>query len=163
MGCSCSLQEYGTGRYNKKHSTFFAKMMQELGLNQENEFYFDLVPWQSLASMNHNFLLTERRRHYLRYAGGLTFFEVCPLQLFCIECYPCYACWACTYLIRLGLYKFGIAYLRYAGSLTVRPPALLLYTPSLAGGEQQELCTPLSSTRLCCYTSRRSGHSKALL
>ena len=34
------------------------------------------VPCQSLASMNHNFLLTERRRHYLRYNGGLTFFEV---------------------------------------------------------------------------------------
>lgn len=72
------MQEYGTGRYNKKHSTFFATMMRELGLNEENEFYFDLVPWQSLASMNHNFLLTERRRHYLRYAGGLTFFEVPP-------------------------------------------------------------------------------------
>lgn len=70
------MEEYGTGRYNKKHSTFFATMMRELGLNEENEFYFDLVPWQSLASMNHNFLLTERRRHYLRYAGGLTFFEV---------------------------------------------------------------------------------------
>lgn len=39
--------------------------------------YFDLVPWQSLASMNQNFLLTERRRHYLRYAGGLCYFEVC--------------------------------------------------------------------------------------
>lgn len=71
-----SIQEYGTGRFNKKHSTFFATMMRELGLNEEPEFYFDLVPWQSLASINHNFLLTERRRHYLRYAGGLTFFEV---------------------------------------------------------------------------------------
>lgn len=70
------MEEYGTGRYNKKHSTFFATMMRELELNEEPEFYFDLVPWQSLASMNHNFLLTERRRHYLRYAGGLTFFEV---------------------------------------------------------------------------------------
>lgn len=38
--------------------------------------YFDLVPWESLASMNHNFLLTERRRHYLKYCGGLTYFEV---------------------------------------------------------------------------------------
>ena len=71
------MQEYGTGRFNKKHSTFFATMMRELELNEEPEFYFDLVPWQSLASINHNFLLTERRRHYLRYAGGLTFFEVC--------------------------------------------------------------------------------------
>ena len=51
-------------------------MMTELGLNTREEHYFDLVPWQSLAAMNHNFLLTERRRHYLRYAGGLTFFEV---------------------------------------------------------------------------------------
>jgi hypothetical protein len=70
------MEEYGTGRFNKKHSTFFAKMMRELGLRTETEWYFDLVPWQSLASMNHNFLLTERRRHYLRYAGGLTQFEV---------------------------------------------------------------------------------------
>ncbi len=53
-----------------------AQMMTELGLNTREEHYFDLVPWQSLAAMNHNFLLTERRRHYLRYAGGLTFFEV---------------------------------------------------------------------------------------
>ena len=70
-------QEYGTGRYNKKHSTFFATMMRELGLSTEPEAYFGAVPWQSLAAMNHNFLLTERRRHYLRYLGGLTFFEVC--------------------------------------------------------------------------------------
>jgi hypothetical protein len=39
------------------------------------ESYLDLVPWQALAGDNHNFLLTERRRHYLRYSGGLTFFE----------------------------------------------------------------------------------------
>lgn len=70
------MEEYGTGRYNKKHSTFFAQMMQELGLRREVEWYFDLVPWQSLASMNQNFILTERRRHYLRYAGGLCYFEV---------------------------------------------------------------------------------------
>lgn len=79
------MQEYGTGRFNKKHSTFFATMMRELDLNVEPEFYFDLVPWQSLASMNHNFLLTERRRHYLRYAGGLTFFEVLSLDFTCAD------------------------------------------------------------------------------
>ena len=73
---SSYLQEYGTGRYSKKHSTFYAKMMRELGLSDRPEDYFELVPWQSLAAMNHNFLLTERRRHYLRYLGGLTFFEV---------------------------------------------------------------------------------------
>lgn len=70
------MEEYGTGRYAKKHSTFFAKMMTELGLAVEPEKYFDLSPWQALASANHNFLLTERRRHYLRYHGGLTYFEV---------------------------------------------------------------------------------------
>ncbi|EIE20159.1 hypothetical protein COCSUDRAFT_57886 [Coccomyxa subellipsoidea C-169] len=70
------MEEYGTGRYAKKHSTFFATMMDELGLCTQPEHYFGLVPWQSLAAMNHNFLLTERRRHYLRYLGGLTFFEV---------------------------------------------------------------------------------------
>ena len=70
------MQEYGTGRFNKKHSTFYAAMMRELGLSDETESYLHLVPWQSMAAMNHNFLLTERRRHYLRYLGGLTFFEV---------------------------------------------------------------------------------------
>lgn len=34
------------------------------------------MPAQCLAGANHNFLLTERRRHYLRYLGGLAFFEV---------------------------------------------------------------------------------------
>ena len=61
-------------------------MMRELGLETKEEHYFDLVPWQSLAAMNHNFLLTERRRHYLRYAGGLTFFEVRMERLFCQDC-----------------------------------------------------------------------------
>ena len=63
-------------------------MMRELGLNTKEEHYFDLVPWQSLAAMNHNFLLTERRRHYLRYAGGLTFFEVRDRR-HAISCLPC--------------------------------------------------------------------------
>ena len=38
--------------------------------------FFDLVPWQVLANINHNFLLTERKRHFLRYNGGLTYFEI---------------------------------------------------------------------------------------
>jgi hypothetical protein len=42
----------------------------------EEEAYLDLLPWQWLASSNQNFLITERRRHYLRYAGALTFFEI---------------------------------------------------------------------------------------
>ncbi|BAZ17501.1 hypothetical protein NIES4071_93810 [Calothrix sp. NIES-4071] len=70
------LEEYGNGRFNRKHSTFFAAMLNEFGMNTEPEGYFDLVPWEVLASANHNFLTTERKRYYLRYSGALTYFEV---------------------------------------------------------------------------------------
>lgn len=70
------MEEYGNGRFNRKHSTFYAQMMAELGLNTQPEGYFELAPWELLACINHNFLLTERRRHYLRYNGGLTYFEI---------------------------------------------------------------------------------------
>jgi hypothetical protein len=70
------LEEYGNGRLARKHSTFFAQMMAELGLKTEPEAYFNQVPWQVLASINHNFLLTERKRNFLRYNGGLTYFEI---------------------------------------------------------------------------------------
>jgi Iron-containing redox enzyme len=70
------IEEYGGGRLPRKHSTYFAQMLAEFGMNTEPEAYFDLVPWQVLASINHNFLLTERKRHFLRYNGGLTYFEV---------------------------------------------------------------------------------------
>lgn len=70
------MEEYGNGRFNRKHSTFFAQMMAEVGLRTEPEYYFELAPWQLLASINHNFLLTECKRHFLRYNGGLTYFEI---------------------------------------------------------------------------------------
>ncbi|PNW84577.1 hypothetical protein CHLRE_03g149700v5 [Chlamydomonas reinhardtii] len=70
------MEEYGGGKLSRKHSTFYASMMSQLGLDTRLEAYFDLLPWQWLAGANHNFLLTERRRHYLRYCGGLTYFEV---------------------------------------------------------------------------------------
>jgi hypothetical protein len=70
------LEEYGNGRLARKHSTFFAQMMAELGLKTEPEAYLSQVPWQVLASINHNFLLTERKRYFLRYNGGLTYFEI---------------------------------------------------------------------------------------
>jgi Iron-containing redox enzyme len=70
------IEEYGSGRLPRKHSTYFAQMLAEFGMNTEPEAYFDLVPWQVLAGINHNFLLTERKRHFLRYNGGLTYFEV---------------------------------------------------------------------------------------
>ncbi|MCU0527812.1 MAG: iron-containing redox enzyme family protein [Elainella sp. Prado103] len=70
------LEEYGNGRLSRKHSTFFAQMMQELALDPTPEAYFDWVPWQVLAAINHNFLLTQRKRHFLRYIGGFTYFEI---------------------------------------------------------------------------------------
>ena len=70
------LEEYGNGRLSRKHSTFFAEMMTEMGLNTQPEGYFKIVPWEVFASINHNFLLTERKRHFLRYNGGLTYFEI---------------------------------------------------------------------------------------
>jgi hypothetical protein len=70
------MEEYGNGRLSRKHSTFFAQMMAELDLKTEPEAYFDLVPWEVLACINHNFLLTECKRHFLRYNGGLTYFEI---------------------------------------------------------------------------------------
>lgn len=51
-------------------------MMEELGLNAQPEAYFDLAPWEVLACINHNFLLTERKRYFLRYNGGFTYFEI---------------------------------------------------------------------------------------
>ncbi|MBN4007022.1 iron-containing redox enzyme family protein [Nostoc sp. LPT] len=70
------LEEYGNGRLSRKHSTFFAQMLAEFGMNTEPEGYFDLVPWEVLACDNHNFLTTDRKRYFLRYSGALTFFEV---------------------------------------------------------------------------------------
>ena len=70
------IEEYGNGRLSRKHSTFFAQMLAEFGMHTKPEAYFDLVPWEVLASINHNFLLTECKRHFLRYNGGLAYFEV---------------------------------------------------------------------------------------
>lgn len=70
------MEEYGNGRLARKHSTFFAQMLAEFGMQTEPEAYYDLVPWEVLAGINHNFLLTERKRYFLRYSGGLTYFEV---------------------------------------------------------------------------------------
>jgi len=56
-------------------SIFCPDAVFELEMNTEPEAYFDLVPWEVLASANHNFLMTERKRHFLRYNGGLMYFE----------------------------------------------------------------------------------------
>jgi hypothetical protein len=70
------VEEYGGGRINRKHSTFFTAMLTELNMRTEPEAYFDLVPWEVLAAINHSFLLSERKRFYLRYVGGLLYTEI---------------------------------------------------------------------------------------
>ncbi|MEW6493258.1 MAG: iron-containing redox enzyme family protein [Cyanobacteriota bacterium] len=70
------IEEYGGGRLGRKHSSHFTTMLEELGMQTEPEAYFDLVPWQLLAIINHSFLLTERKRYFLRYIGGLLYGEL---------------------------------------------------------------------------------------
>ena len=51
-------------------------MLEKFGMNTQPEAYFDLVPWEVLANINHSFFLSEGNRHFLRYAGGLLYTEV---------------------------------------------------------------------------------------
>jgi hypothetical protein len=70
------LEEYGCGRLQRKHSSYFESMLRELGMDTSPEAYFDVVPWAVLAAINHSFLLSERKRYFLRYIGGLLYTEI---------------------------------------------------------------------------------------
>lgn len=70
------LEEYGGGKPARKHSEFFRAMLASLGLRTEPEAYLDVVPWEVLATINHSFLLSDRKRLFLRYVGGLLYTEV---------------------------------------------------------------------------------------
>lgn len=70
------VEEYGGGRLSRKHSSHFTTMLEAVGMQTEPEAYFDLVPWEVLAIINHSFLLTERKRYFLRYIGGLLYGEL---------------------------------------------------------------------------------------
>ena len=69
-------EEYGGGKFEKKHSSHFSAMMEELGLNSKPEAYFEIVPWEVLANINHSFSLSEQKRKFLRYIGGLLYIEI---------------------------------------------------------------------------------------
>jgi hypothetical protein len=69
-------EEYGSGKLERKHSTYFAAMLDGMGLDSRPEAYFDLVPWEVLANINHSFMVSEQKRKYLRYIGGLLYIEV---------------------------------------------------------------------------------------
>jgi hypothetical protein len=70
------VEEYGGGRLSRKHSSFFSQMLVELNISALPEAHFDAVPWEVLATINHSFLLSERKRFYLRYVGGLLYTEI---------------------------------------------------------------------------------------
>ena len=69
-------EEYGGGKFERKHSSHFAAMMEELGLDPKPETYFEMVPWEVLANINHSFSLSEQKRKILRYIGGLLYIEI---------------------------------------------------------------------------------------
>ena len=69
-------EEYGGGKLKRKHSSYFASMLEELDLDSRPEAYLDIVPWEVLANINHSFMLSEQKRKFLRYVGGLMFIEV---------------------------------------------------------------------------------------
>ena len=70
------LEEYGGGKLARKHSSFFTAMLSEFGLNTKAEAYFEIVPWEVLANINHSFTVCERKRYFLRYIGSLLYFEI---------------------------------------------------------------------------------------
>ena len=70
------VEEYGGGRLSRKHSSFFTVMLKELDISALPEAHFELVPWEVLATINHSFLLSERKRYYVRYEGGLLYTEI---------------------------------------------------------------------------------------
>ncbi len=70
------LEEYGGGQLRRKHSSFFSTMLDEFGMNTKPEAYFDVVPLEVLANINHSFFLCDKNRHFLRYIGGLLYTEV---------------------------------------------------------------------------------------
>jgi hypothetical protein len=95
------LEEYGCGRLRRKHSSYFEAMLTVLGMDTTPEAYFDSIPWQVLAAINHSFLLSERKRHFLRYIGGLLYTEISVPSAF-------HAYRTCA--ARLGLSDTGRAY-----------------------------------------------------
>ncbi len=56
------VEEYGGGRLNRKHSSFFRHMLEELDISPVPEAHFEVVPWEVMATINHSFMLSERKR-----------------------------------------------------------------------------------------------------
>ncbi len=70
------MEEYGAGKLEKKHSTYFAHMLEAQGMSAKPEEYFMRVPWEVLSAINHSFYLSENKRFYLRFCGAFTYTEL---------------------------------------------------------------------------------------
>lgn len=70
------MEEYGAGRLEKKHSTYFARMLEAQGMSTKPEAYLMRVPWEVLSAINHAFYLAENKRFYLRFCGAFTYTEL---------------------------------------------------------------------------------------
>ncbi|MES1022528.1 iron-containing redox enzyme family protein [Gloeocapsa sp. BRSZ] len=70
------LEDYSRNYLSTQHSTLLAQMLSELQLNSIPEAYFKIVPYEVLACANHNFLLTDCKRLFLRCIGGMIYSEI---------------------------------------------------------------------------------------
>jgi heme oxygenase-like protein len=66
----------------QRQAAFFTTMLEACGLPTEPEGHFELVPWEALASLNQTFLLSGRRRHFLRYIGARLYRETAAPAIF---------------------------------------------------------------------------------
>lgn len=70
------IEEYGNGKLQFKHSTYFKNMLEELNLNTEPEYYLDSVTWEFLATVNHFFMMANWKKLYLRFVGSFLYMEL---------------------------------------------------------------------------------------
>ena len=59
-------EEYGAGKLERKHSSYFVKMLKTCDMEIRPEAYLCLVPWEVLANINHSFFLSEQKQNYLK-------------------------------------------------------------------------------------------------
>jgi hypothetical protein len=66
----------------QRQAGFFTTMLGACELSTEPEAYFDLMPWEAIASLNHAFLLSGRRRLFLRFVGACLYRETAAPAVF---------------------------------------------------------------------------------
>lgn len=70
------IEEYGNGKLQHKHSTYFKNMLEELNLNTQPEYYLDSVTWEFLATVNHFFMMANWKKLYLKFVGSFLYMEL---------------------------------------------------------------------------------------